>query len=229
MRQRRLSRCPRALPRGVRLGGEARAAGQADRRALSRHRVGCFHRRRRRRAARRTARLDARGGRHGHGATSARRRSGRGWRPCWRRSPPTRSALPLEQHPRAAWLDHAAGTRASAPSHRARGDGRLGGARGRRRSCVKTICARKRPRRLGFAMPKCASGTDEVRRGQQALVVARRACAGPARPTGSFANTAQRTYTYGAHAAHVAVDPRPATSSCSTMSPSRMSAASSTR
>ncbi len=47
MRQRRLSYDARSLPRGIRLGGEGEARRQADRRPLPRHRRRLLHRRRR--------------------------------------------------------------------------------------------------------------------------------------------------------------------------------------
>ena len=80
----------RSLPEGNRLGREGEAAGQADRRPLSRPRHRLLHRGRRRRpegerAARdRTTTARSR-------CSWARRRSGRASRRCSRRSPPTRS------------------------------------------------------------------------------------------------------------------------------------------
>ena len=136
---------------------------------------------------------------------SARPRSGRAWRPSVRRSPPMRSELPMRRHRgRVPRLDRL----------RARGlrllQLALGGHGRQRHRDRGRPTARGNPRRRGGkARLRGRRHRDSMPARSRARKDAR--CRSPPSP-GSRRRAAyasnKRTYSYGAHAAHVAVDPK---------------------
>ncbi len=201
-RQRRLRDDAGALPQGNRLEREGAHARQADRRALPRHRHRLLSRRRRLRA-------------EGERAPRARsRRQGRGLCRLLRDRPGPRDGLRPDRGRRAGTADGRDQRRVP----------RLDRPRDRRLRLLQLALGgdgRKRHRRRGGEAARCGS-----RGGGRALGCAAKEVgidAGMARgpdgrslPLAAFAGTSaeaayasnKRTYSYGAHAAHVAVDPK---------------------